>query len=194
MERILVILLVGAAVVGVVALLLVLVVWRILRRRLRVDPKTASIAPVWWNVRRGSAAQAHQRLRMASQTALRLSSPVTGTSVRVTTGAPTSGSALSLLGQSIAQQAVVIERELVTAARTHRTVRAGELQRPIASVSRLEAAVQDLRVASTQWNAAIDGPPPPDPLLNIQDQIVALRLASEGVQSIERNLRRSATS
>ncbi len=168
------ILLYGTLAVVAVGLLTTLVLWRTLRRRLRVHPKTASIAPLQWNIPRGQAALAHRRLRTASQTALRITS-------NTTTGPAHAQPEFTLLAESIAQQSVSIERDLVQAARTHKVDRPKAFEQPINAITRLEATVAELAATSAQWQRSINGPPPPDPLIDVQDRLTALRQASHGV-------------
>ncbi len=169
MAQLLWILLYGTLAVAAVSLVALVVLWRVLRRRLRVHPKTASAAPVHWNLGSGQAAQAHRRLRTASQAAL----------------AATQGqSVFTEFSESIAKQGVDIERDLVRAARTPRLMRANALAEPIAAVDRLEATVAELAATSAQWKQTIHGSTKPDSLAGVQERLAALRQASDEVNML----------
>jgi hypothetical protein len=175
------VLLYGAIALILVALITVLILLRTLRRRLRVHPKTASAAPLLWNLPTGPAAQAHQRLRTASRAALQIAAPAGRSTSRgqQSIGPPPEFVAL---GQSIAQQSIEIERGLVAAARAPRMQRAQALAQPFAEVKRFEATVAALHTTSSQWNTAMSAPPPADVLGGIDDRLHALRSAVEDVQ------------
>jgi hypothetical protein len=179
MQLILQVLLYGALAVVAITIITILVLWRALRRRLRVHPKTASVAPLLWNLPTGRAAQAHRRLRTASQAALQVDTNAGASSLRKARGSEPSE--FALLGESIAQQGVDIERDLVNAARTPRTSRSRALAEPLVAVERFEATVAALHSTAAQWRKAIDGPPEQDVLLGVQDRLKALRLASDEV-------------
>jgi hypothetical protein len=178
MGLILRVLLIGALAAVAVSLVTTVVLWRTLRRRLRIHPQTPSIAPLHWNLHRGDAAQAHRRLRTASHTALRLGSAkeFPGSSRRLE---------FESLAESIAQQGVVIERQLVAASRAHKDDRGRALAQPFANIERVEVAVAEFVEASIQWKAAMDSPATPDRLVGVEDRITALRQASEGMQAID---------
>jgi hypothetical protein len=163
------ILLYGALAVAAVSLVAVLGLWRALRRRLRIHPKTAATAPVRWNLASGEAAQAHRRLRTAAQAALT---------------ATKGQSAFAEFGETIARQGVNIERDLVAAARTPRPTRANALLEPIAAVARLEATVAELAKTSAQWKQTMNGPAQPDSLTDVQRRLAALRQASDEVNTL----------
>jgi hypothetical protein len=169
MAHLLWILLYGALAVSAVMLVALVVLWRVLRRRLRVHPKTASTAPVHWNLATSQAAQAHRRLRNASQAALK------GTLGQ---------SAFVEFGESIAQQGVDIEHDLVLASRTPRPMRANALLEPIAAVKRLEATVAELATTSAQWRQTMNSPGQPDSLTGVQERLAALRQASDEVGTL----------
>jgi hypothetical protein len=169
MAHLLLILLYGALAVAAVSMLALFVLWRMLRKRLRVHPKTASAAPVHWNLASGQAAQAHRRLRVASQTALTASQ---------------GQSAFLEFSESIAKQGVDIERDLVRAARTPRPMRASALAESIAAVTRLEATVAELTKTSTHWQQTMNGPAQPDSLTDVQQRLRAIRQASDEVNSL----------
>jgi hypothetical protein len=168
-------LLFGSVTVVVVGLTATLVLWRVLRTRLRVHPEMASAAPLHWNIPRGEAAKAHRRLRLASQTALRVSAM----------SSAASSAALQPLGESIARQGIEVERDLVNAARTHRSVRSQALAQPILAVGRIEATLAQLQATSAQWQRAIDGPASPDLLDEVQDQLAAMQKASTDVRRVD---------
>jgi hypothetical protein len=169
MAQLLWILLYGTLAVTAVSLVAVLLLWRLLRRRLRVHPKAASTAPVHWNVASSQASRAHRRLRTASQAALR----------------STQGqSAFAEFGESIARHGMSIERDLVFAARTPRPMRAKALLEPIAAVNRLEATVAELAATSSQWRHTMNGQPEPDVLTGVQRRLDALRQASDEVATL----------
>jgi hypothetical protein len=169
MAHLLWILLYGALAVAAVLLVALLVLWRVLRRRLRVHPKTASAAPVHWNLASGQAARAHRRLRVASQTAF----------------STTHGqSAFIEFSESIAKQGVDIERDLVRAAQTPRPMRANALAQPIAAVTRLEATVAELTKTTAQWQQTMSGPAQPDSLTDVEQRLVAFRQATEEVNTL----------
>jgi hypothetical protein len=128
-----------------------------------------------WNIPRGDVAIAHQRLRQASRTALQVAR----------NGSPSSVSALQPLAESIAQQSIKVERDLVSAARTHGSVRFHALAQPILEVGRIEATLAQLQITSAQWQSAIDGPTIPDLLDDVQDRLAALQHASVDLQKEE---------
>jgi hypothetical protein len=177
-ELLLQILLFGVLGIVAVSLITILALWRTLRRRLRVDPRVRSVAPTHWHLGQHKAARAHRRLRMASQSARQ----------------STSGKALKLdrkgasefpaLAQSIVDQAVITERELVQAVRMPRPNRAAALVAPLNEVDRIEATVAELVSTRAAWRNAIDQQRH-DPLDEVHDRLTNLRHASEGVRSAE---------
>jgi hypothetical protein len=169
MAHLLWILLYGALAVAAISLVALLVLWRVLRRRLRVHPKTASAAPVHWNLASGQAAQAHRRLRVASQTAF---------------GTTHGQSAFIEFSESIAKQGVDIERDLVRAARTPRPMRANALVEPIAAITRLEMTVAELTKTTAKWQRTMNGPAQPDSLTDMQQRLAAFRQATDEVNSL----------
>jgi hypothetical protein len=165
--------------VVVASLVAVLVLWRVLRRRLRVHPSAASIAPLTWTLPTGQAAQAHRRLRVASQAAVRLSIEA-GANRR-------EPSEFAHLGESLAQHSVGIERDLVKAAKSPRVARRTALAAPIQEVERLEATVAELLATSAEWRQTMAGSQT-DPLLGVQDRLAAMRHATDVVRSVDQPL------
>ncbi len=186
MELLLQILLYTAlTVIGVSALTLA-VLWRTLRRRLRVHPKTASVAPLLWNLPLSRAARTHRRLRTAAQAALRVSATAAPSPNSRPKNRRRDASEFDSLAESIAQEGVRIERDLVNAARTPRAHRNRALTQPVRDVERLEATVAELVATTSHWHEAIEQPSRQDPLDDIQERLTTLRHASEGVRDAER--------
>jgi hypothetical protein len=88
------------------------------------------------------------------------------------------------LAQSIVDQAVITERELVQAVKMPRPNRAAALVAPLNEVDRIEATVAELVSTRAAWRNAIDQQRH-DPLDEVHDRLTNLRHASEGVRSAE---------
>jgi hypothetical protein len=176
-ELLLQILLFGTLGVVILSVVTVLVLWRTLRRRLRIDPRIRSAAPTHWHMGQHKAARAQRRLRLASQSAR-----------QVTRGKPSKldrqgATEFPALAQSIVDQAVVVERDLVQASKMPRPNRAAALAVPLNEVDRIEATVAELVSTRAAWRSAIDQRH--DPLDEVHDRLTNLRHASEGVRSVE---------
>lgn len=178
MELLLQVLLFGVLGVVAVSVVTMVALWRTLRRRLRIDSRVRSVAPTHWHLGQNKAARAQRRLRMASQSAL-----------QVTSGKPSKldrkgTSEFPALARSIVDQAVVIERDLVQASKMPRPNRAAALAVPLNEVNRIEATVAELVSTRADWYRAIDQRRH-DPLDEVHDRLANLRLASEGVRSVD---------
>jgi hypothetical protein len=176
-ELLLQILLFGTLGVVILSVVTVLVLWRTLRRRLRIDPRIRSAAPTHWHMGQHKAARAQRRLRLASQSAR-----------QVTRGKPPKldrqgATEFPALAQSIVDQAVVVERDLVQASKMPRPNRAAALAVPLNEVDRIEATVAELVSTRAAWRSAIDQRH--DPLDEVHDRLTNLRHASEGVRRVE---------
>jgi hypothetical protein len=123
------------------------------------------------------AARAQRRLRLASQSALQVASAKPS---KLDRKGP---SEFPALAQSIVDQAVVVERDLVQASKMPRPNRAAALAVPLNEVDRIEATVAELVSTRAAWRNAIDQRH--DPLDEVHDRLTNLRHASEGVRSVE---------
>jgi hypothetical protein len=176
-ELLLQILLFGTLGVVILSVVTVLVLWRTLRRRLRIDPRIRSAAPTHWHMGQHKAARAQRRLRLASQSALQVASAKPS---KLDRKGP---SEFPALAQSIVDQAVAVERDLVHVSKMPRPNRAAALAVPLNEVDRIEATVAELVSTRAAWRSAIDQRH--DPLDEVHDRLTNLRHASEGVRSVE---------
>jgi hypothetical protein len=177
-ELLLQILLFGVLGVVAVSVVTVLALWRTLRRRLRIDPRVRSVAPTHWHLGQHKAARAQRRLRLASQSALQVTSSKPSKLDRKGT------SEFPALAQSIVDQAVLTERDLVQASNMPRANRAAALAAPLNEVDRIVATVAELVSTRAAWRSAIDQQRH-DPLDEVHDRLTNLRHASEGVRSVD---------
>jgi hypothetical protein len=153
----LVVLLVSALVVAAVSLATVAVIWRRLRRRLRVAPGSKSPAPTSWLAGMNERARLHRRLRSATATAR--------------AAAAMSGGHLRPMAHEVELQAIAIERSLVAVPGRGRPARPARLA-IAGEVSKLEAIAQQLSAI------AVSRPTSPavirTPLETLQERVDAL--------------------
>ena len=171
-----VLLIVGAilAALVVAALAAAAVAWSLLRRRLRVAPNVRSSAPSRWMASPERAARLHRRLRTATAHA------------RLATARP--GGELSDLADQLAAEAVAIERELVAAARAHRSVRRQVLREPERGVVAVERSAAAIAAAARATQRGVPGAPagPGAAVAAIADRADHLRLAMSELDAVER--------
>ncbi len=172
------VLLIIAAVLGaalVLAASSVAVAWALLRRRLRIAPGVRSSAPSRWMASPERAARLHRRLRAATAQA------------RLAAARP--GGELAALADELAAEAVAVERELVIAARVHRSARRHALAAPTRAVTDVERTAAAIAAAAAAAERTVGASVPrSDPMSTIRDRAESVRRAVLDVAAAERGM------
>jgi hypothetical protein len=146
--------------------------WGLMRRRIRVAPGHRSPAPSRWIASPERAARLHRRLRAASSQA------------RLAAARP--GTELAALARDLGAEAASVERDLVVAARAHRSARRHLLAEPekrVAQVERAASALAAAARANAVSNRAIGAHH--DALRDIEERAAVLRDAALDVETAQ---------
>jgi hypothetical protein len=157
-----------AAAAACTAVAVSLVIWR-LRRRNRVSPRVKSQAPLWWLWSPSRPARLHRRLRSA----------VSAARYGVDQSGP--DSPIADLVAELERQAVVIDRQLVTAAQSPSSIRYRLLNPLTGQVRDFERIVE--RVLSEATAAA--GESPQAALGRVTERLDALESARDEIARLE---------
>lgn len=152
-----------------------LVLWR-LRRRNRLHPKWATLAPLSWLVHPGRPARLHRRLRAAVATA-HYRAPGRGRQ-RIPS------SSVEELIVELLHEANAVDEQLVLAGRAPRHVRRRILAVTAPQVTKLEAIAARLAVLVSA-SARPGGAPAATMILTLEDRLDALEVSRQEIADLE---------
>lgn len=165
---------------GVVTLALfvsvgIAMLWR-LRRRNRLHPNVATMAPLAWLIFPGSPARLHRRLRAAIATA---TFRLPGHGRR-----KVPSSSVDDLVESLVSEAVAIDEQLVLAARAPRAVRQRILAVTVPQVEKVETLAGRLAVIVSA-SARPGGMPAANAIQALEDRLDALEVSRQEIINLE---------